>query len=123
MKKKLIWAVIIVALFGLLFVFAASSDFRNLLRDMPVMKNVYAWAKDNFYPIYKLFRYDVPRKFVYVSILGITVSAVVSFVCLSVPAINDKTMGPIAVTQKPVLTKKDGHSSMIIVDENKGDNN
>lgn len=121
MKKRIIWLAVILVLLGLLATAFIVSDFRAALRNSAICKDVYAWLRDNFYGWYKALRYG-PRRFAIVAIILSGIFALLSFGLLKVPAVDDSTMKPITVTQKPTVFKTNGKTSMVIIEETEGGN-
>ena len=67
MKKRMIWLAVILVLLGLLATALIVSDFRAMLRNSAIFKDVYAWLRDNFYEWYRAVRYG-PRRFAVVAV-------------------------------------------------------
>lgn len=115
MKKRLIWFAVLVVLMACAILVVVSPAVRDLVRDW----GIYAWAKENLYEFYYALRYGA-RRFAYVSIIFIVLLALIFFVLLQVPAVNDKTMEPQVVTQKATVKAEEGKTPVVVVEENKG---
>ena len=115
MKKRLIWFAIIVVLMTCAILVVVSPAVRNLVRDW----GIYAWARKNLYGFYEALRYG-SRRFAYVSIIFIALFALIFFVLLRVPAVNEKTIEPQPVTQKAVVKAEEGKTPVVVIEENKG---
>ena len=50
----------------------------------------------------------------------IAVFAFITFVLLKVPAVNDSTVAPKAVTQRPIIKKTNGKASIVVIEETEG---
>ena len=119
MKKRLIWFAIILLVCAAAVVVVIVPEVRNFFRNTAGFKAVYAWLRDNFYDLYAIFRYG-DRRFALVSIVAIAVIAFISFGLLKVPAVDDSTVEPKAVNQKPVINKTNGKASMVVIEETEG---
>lgn len=116
MKKRLIWFIVIVACLGLAAIVVIIPTLRSWVRE--TFSGLYTWFHNNLGDLYYAFRHGT-RRFVLISGVGIVVSALLSFGLLYVPAVNDKTMAPIAVDQKPVITTKNGRPAIMVIEESK----
>ena len=115
MKKRLIWFALLVLLMAAAILVVVSPAVRSLVRDW----GIYAWAKQNLYGFYEALRYGA-RRFAYVAIIFIVVLALIFFVLLHVPAVNDKTVAPQVVTQKATVKAEEGKTPVVVVEESKG---
>ena len=116
MKKRLICLAVLVLLMVFAVLVVIVPEVRGIFRNM---ESLYGWAKDNFYDIYAIFRYG-ERRFALVSVVFIAVFAFITFVLLKVPAVNDSTVAPKAVTQRPIIKKTNGKASIVVVEETEG---
>ena len=116
MKKRLICLGVLVVLLVFAILVVIVPEVRGIFRNM---ESIYGWARENFYDIYALFRYG-DRRFALVSIVFIALFAWIAFGLLKVPAVNDATVAPKAVTQKPIVKKSNGKASIVVVEETEG---
>ena len=121
MKKRLIWLGVILVVLCLAVIAVVVPSVRSWVRDSSAFGSMYSWLRTNLYDIYYALRYGA-RRFAYVSNILRTVSALVTFILWHVPEVNDKTMRPISVKQKPTIKSENGKPSIMVVEENKEDN-
>ena len=119
MKKRLALFILILLVVAAGVVALVLPEIREILLNIEFVKVAYSWLKENFYDLYAVFRYG-DRRFALISIVAIYVIALLVFGLLKVPAVNDSTVEPKAVIQKPVINKTNGRPSMVVIEETEG---
>ena len=115
MKKRIIWFVILMLLAVAAILVVVVPEVRALVSNTAL----YAWAKENVYEVYYMFRYGAGR-FAYVSALLLVFVGFVVFSVMKVPAVKESEVEPKTVVQKPTVTKVNGKATLVVVEESEG---
>ena len=115
MKKRIIWLVVLMLLAVAAILVVVVPEVRALVSGT----GIYAWAKENMYDVYYMFRYGAGR-FAYVSIVLLVFVGFLVFTVMKVPAVKESDVEPKAVVQKPTIKKENGKVTVVVVEESEG---
>lgn len=116
MKKRIVFLVIFVIIFGVIGALMFSPEFCNLWKETPVLKDIYAWA-GKYLESFASALTKGEKRFLYISIIGSILISLFVFGFLGVRKVKSGEEKTIEVSATPVINSN-GPATIVVVEEN-----